>query len=109
MSINSRQKGARAERLLASKLREYGYEARRGCQYAGKNGDADVEGLPGVHIECKAVQRLNVLDAYDQSRRDARPGEIPVVMHKKDYTPWYVTLSLEDFLRLYRDWEGYDE
>lgn len=109
MSINSRQKGARAERLLASKLREYGYDARRGCQYAGKNGDADVEGLPGVHIECKDVQRLNVLDAYDQSRRDARPGEIPVVMHKKDYTPWYVTLSLEDFLRLYRDWEGDDE
>ena len=109
MAINSRQKGARAERLLASKLREYGYEARRGCQYAGKNGDADVEGLPGVHIECKDVQRLNVLDAYDQSRRDARPGEIPVVMHKKDYTPFYVTLSLEDFLRLYRDWEGDDE
>lgn len=106
MSINSRQKGARTERLLASKLREYGYDCRRGCQYSGANGDADVVGLPGLHIECKAVQRLNVLEAYDQSKRDARDGEIPVVIHKKDYTPFYVTLSLEDFIRLYRDWEG---
>lgn len=106
--INSRQKGARAERLLASKLREYGYQARRGQQFSGKNGDADVVGLPGIHIECKDVQRLNVLDAYDQSKRDARDGEIPVVMHKKDYTPWYVTMSLEDFMRFYGDWEGKD-
>ena len=51
--MNSKAKGARFERLLASKLRDYGYDARRGQQYCGANGDADVIGLPGIHIEDK--------------------------------------------------------
>lgn len=47
--MNSRTKGAAGERELASKLREYGFEARRGQQYSGANGDADVVGLPQIH------------------------------------------------------------
>lgn len=51
--MNSRQKGAAGERELAKALRSHGFETRRGQQYCGSNGDADVVGLPGVHIECK--------------------------------------------------------
>lgn len=36
--MNSRQKGARGERELAKKLREYGFDSRRGQQYSGANG-----------------------------------------------------------------------
>ena len=57
---NSRRKGADGERELAKKLKEYGYDTRRGQQYSGANGDADVVGLPGIHIECKRVERLNI-------------------------------------------------
>lgn len=47
---NSRNKGARYERELARAFRAEGYEqARRGQQYSGANGDADVVGLPGIH------------------------------------------------------------
>lgn len=106
--MNSRQKGARGERELALALRELGYEARRGQQFSGKNGDADVVGLPKIHIECKRVEHLNIDDALDQSIRDARDGEIPVVMHRKNHTPWKVTLLLSDFIRFYRDYEGDD-
>ena len=54
MPVNSKQKGARFERLLASKFREYGYDARRTAQYCGNTGDAsDVVGLNGLHIEAK--------------------------------------------------------
>lgn len=49
--MNSRAKGAGGERELAKKLREYGYDCRRGQQFSGANGDADVVGLPGIHIE----------------------------------------------------------
>ena len=46
MGKASRDKGARFERSLASKFREYGYDARRTAQYCGKTGDAsDVVGL----------------------------------------------------------------
>ena len=103
--MNSRQKGARGERELASKLREYGYEARRGQQYSGVNGDPDVIGLDGIHIECKRVERLNLEDAMAQSKRDAREGEIPTVFHRKNNCKWLVTLDLEDFMRMYGECE----
>lgn len=107
MPINSRAKGARAERNLASKLRDLGYDgARRGQQFSGANGDADVEGLPGIHIEAKHVEKLNIHEALAQSERDARPGEKPVVMHKKNNTKWLVTMTLDEWIELYREWEA---
>lgn len=107
--MNSKDKGARGERELAARLRFLGIDARRGQQYSGANGDADVVGLPGIHIECKRVERLNLEKAYDQSKRDAaRVGDIPTVMHRKNGGEWLVTLSLEHFLSLYKAWErGY--
>lgn len=104
--MNSRAKGAGGERELAKKLREYGYDCRRGQQFSGANGDADVVGLPGIHIECKRVERLNLEDAMAQSRRDAREGEIPVVMHRKTRSPWLVTMTLESWIEIYREWEA---
>ena len=107
--INSRQKGARAERELANLLKEYGYETRRGQQYSGANGDADVVGLDKIHIECKRVERLNIDDAVAQSVRDARVGETPVVMHRKNNQRWLVTMRLEDWIEFYRKWSKADE
>lgn len=100
--MNSRQKGARGERELANKLKEFGIEARRGQQFSGLNGDADVVGMDGVHIECKRVEALNVEKALQQSERDSREGEMPVVMHRRNGEQWKVTLRLEDFIRLWR-------
>lgn len=102
--MNSREKGKRGERNLASTLRGYGYDAKRGQQYNGADGSADVIGLKGIHIECKWVEHLNVLDAMAQSKRDSRDGEIPVVMHKKNNTEWFVTMTLEDWIKLYREY-----
>lgn len=102
MQINSRAKGASNERKLANKLKEYGYDTRRGQQYSGANGDADVVGIDGIHIECKAVEKLNLDKAMEQSINDAREGEIPVVMHKKNRKQWKVTMLLEDFVKLHK-------
>lgn len=99
--MNSRNKGAKGERELAAKLREYGYNCRRGQQYSGANGDADVVGLPGVHIECKRVEKLNLYDAMSQSARDARNGETPVVFHRRNNKEWLVTLRLNDYMNMY--------
>ncbi|MDD3370014.1 MAG: hypothetical protein PHP50_14230 [Lachnospiraceae bacterium] len=107
--MNSRAKGAAGERELSNKLKDYGYMCRRGQQYCGSNGDADVVGLPGIHIECKRVEHLNLYDAMAQSKHDAVSGEMPVVMHRKNHCDWLVTLSLDDFIALYREWSGSDE
>lgn len=101
--MNSRQKGAAGERELANALKTYGYDTRRGQQFCGANGDADVIGIEGLHIECKRVEKLNIDNAYKQAAEDARDGETPVVMHRKNGQKWKVTLSLEDFMKL---WKG---
>ena len=102
MGKASREKGKRGERELAAELREYGYDARRGQQYSGKGGD-DVVGLPGIHIECKRVERLDLYAAMEQATNDAKDDERPVVFHRKNNKEWLVTLGLEDFIRIYGD------
>lgn len=102
---NSRNKGAAFERKLAGELRQYGYDCRRGQQYSGANGDADVTGLKGIHIEAKAREKMQLYDWMAQSIRDSREGEMPVVMHKKNYCDILVTMRLSDWIELYREWE----
>lgn len=106
MPINSRNKGKVGEREIAKILRDYGYEdCRRGEQYCGANGDADVVGLPEIHCEIKRVEKLNVDNAIDQAVRDARAGEMPTVFHRKNRKPWLVTMKLDDWMRLYKSYE----
>ena len=99
---NAREKGKRGELELAQLLRGKGYDAHRSAQYCGKTGAAaDVVGVPGVHIECKRVERLNLYKAMEQAARDsaaAGKGEIPVVVHRRNGQAWLITLGLEDFL-----------
>ena len=78
MGKSQREKGKRGERELAGQLREYGYDCRRGQQYCGCSGAADVVGLPGIHIE----------------------------FHRRDYEEWLVTMRLEEWIHLYREWES---
>ena len=74
MAVNSKRKGADGERELAKKLNEYGFSTRRSVQYNGKadDGKADLVNLPGIHIECKRVERLNVSEAMTQAINDAK-------------------------------------
>lgn len=108
MAVNSKQKGARFERQLASKFREYGYDARRTAQYCGNTGDAsDVVGLPGIHIEAKHQETMRLYEWISQAKRDAAKGEnLPAVFHKKNNAEILVTMTLEDWMNLYREWEA---
>ena len=99
--MNSRNKGKNGELELARILREYGYNARRGQQYCGANGDADVVGLPGIHIECKRVERLNLREAMEQAFRDALSSEMPAVFRRKNHGSWMVTMMIDDWMELY--------
>lgn len=105
MAINSKRKGKVGELELAKKLKEYGYETRRSQQYAGMNGDADVVGLPFIHCEVKRVEKLNLYDAMSQAIGDSKEGEKPTVFHRRNYCDWLVTMRLEDWIELYREWE----
>ena len=111
MAVNSKQKGARFERLLASKFREYGYsDSRRTAQYCGNTGDAsDVVGLPGIHVEAKHQEKMHLYDWMDQAKRDAEAGgegRIPVVFHKKNHADILVTMRFDDFMEIYKEYDA---
>jgi len=115
MKINSKQKGARGEREFAQLLRDHGFEARRGQQYCGANGDADVicDSLPQFHFEVKRTETLNLKKAILQSQADCgkkmqenlnRIGVhstiVPVVMHRYSGGKWMAIIEANEFLKM---------
>lgn len=99
--MNVKRKGSEGERELARQLTAAGYPAHRNDQqYIGGVGNPDVsaEGLGHFHIECKRVEKLNVPEAMKQAQRDAA-GRVPVVMHRRNHSPWLCTMLLTDWLR----------
>lgn len=104
MGKSSQRKGAKGEFELAAILREYGYECDRGGSLTF--GEVpDITGLPGIHIEDKRVERLNVGEAMDQAIRDSgrMKDGIPALFHRKNRKPWLVTMRLSDWLQLYKE------
>lgn len=104
MGRASREKGAKGERELSNILRgRYGYGTKRGMVFLGQS---DIIGLPGIHIECKRVEKLNIHAAIDQAREEAvkKKDGMPVVFHRKNRTAWLVTMGLDDWMKLYGAW-----
>ena len=102
VAINSCKKGKAAERNFAAWLREeIDPNARRGFgQSAGGSCRPDVESSLPIHVEVKHVERLAIYDAMDQSIRDCHPNNIPIVAHRKNRTPWHITILASDLIRL---------
>lgn len=108
MGKMSMEKGKRGEREFASLCRNYGYNVTRSAQHCGKTaGVADVVGLPGIHVEVKNQERLNLRDAMNQAIRDSEAAgqdEIPIVAHKRNNAPWLITMIAEDFFHMYGEY-----
>ena len=102
MGRPSQRKGAAGERELAKVLEAEGYPMERGGYCYGTI--PDLVGLPGIHVEVKRVERLNVSQAMNQAERDAIKFQdgAPAVFHRKNREPWLVTMKLTDWLKLYK-------
>lgn len=100
--INSKQKGKVGELEFAKLCREYGFDCRRSVQYAGINNDADVVGLPDLHIEVKRVERLNIDAAMEQAQRDKKEEELAIVAHRKNNKEWLITMTADDWMEIYK-------
>ena len=103
MSRSQQRKGADGERELVETLKGYGFETQRGGSETFGTVP-DVVGLPGIHIEVKRVERLNISEAMKQAICDSlrfRDG-LPAVFHRRNRQPWLVTMRLADWMTLYR-------
>ena len=104
--MNSKNKGSRGEREFAALCRDEGYDnVQRGQQFQGGIESPDVKGLPGVHVEVKRTEKLNVHSAMAQSVHDSDGGAIPIVAHRRNRDKWLVTMLATDWFSLYREWE----
>ena len=104
---SSKRKGKIGELEVVNLLKAAGFNVHRSVQYCGATGDAPdvvVEGFP-LHIEVKRVEKLNLKQAYEQAVHDSKANgnnDIPAVFHRQSRQPWMVTVSLNDFLKLYK-------
>lgn len=103
---SSKNKGKRGEAECVRLFRDNGYEVHRTVQYNGRSpaGAADLDGIPGLHIEVKRVERLNIQEAVDQTTRDHKPGTLRAVFHRKNNCEWLVTMPAEDWFRIFREY-----
>lgn len=100
--IDSRSKGKAGELEFRDVLRSFGWDARRGQQRSGVD-QADVIGGPeGVHFEVKRVEMLRLWPAVAQATRDAPPGSVPVVVHRRSRSGWVAILPVEALLEALR-------
>ena len=102
MGKTSQRKGADGERELSGLLRQHGFDIQRGGSLSF-GMVPDLVGLPGIHIEVKRVERLNVGEAMAQAIWDAERFHdgAPTLFHRRNRQPWLVTMRLEDWLELY--------
>ena len=101
--INSRQKGARAEREAAAEwasLFPGNVTARRGQQFSGGTESPDVvTSMENVHLEVKRTEKGNPYKWMEQAVRDAGP-KLPIVLHRRNGEEWLAIVRLSDVPRL---------
>ncbi len=102
---SSKKKGSRGELEFAHLCQSHGYDVHRTAQFRGNTGCAgDCEGLEGIHIEVKRVEKLNLENAMNQSIHDAEAenkGNFPIVAHRKNKGEWLITMRAEDWFQLF--------
>ena len=104
MGKSSQRKGRDGERELRDILQGYGYQVECG-EPVSFGAVPDLVGLPGIHIECKRVEKLNIPEAMRQAVRDSerfRDG-MPALFHRRNRQPWLVTMRLDDWMKVYTE------
>lgn len=70
-------------------------------------GHADLVGLPGLALEAKRVERLDMERCLAQAIVNAQPDEVPLVVTRRSRVSTgasRVILRLDDFLKFYSAW-----
>jgi Holliday junction resolvase len=100
--MRRKRKGDDFERQVASILAdELGADIRR-VLLSGPRGEGDVEGIPEVHIECRRRERVRLGQWFEEESHKAN-GKPFALIHKRSREPVFVTMSLSDWMRLFRE------
>lgn len=94
----SRQKGARFERQLAKILTAAGFPSTRNARN-GISTDDIAHSVPGVHIEAKHCEKLEIPKWWRQAESDCDGREI-VIAFKQNRVEPKVVITLAHYLEL---------
>ncbi len=100
-----KSKGNRGEREIVDILKAHGYPAYRNFASGGYGG-SDIVGLPGMAVEVKMVEKLNIWKALEQGEQAASATDTPTVFFRRNRSRWYAALPLEDLLGLIEEARG---
>lgn len=102
MTNNNKRRGDNAERLLVAWLRDNGFPNAERAYGAGRPDDVgDIDGIPGVVIECKNQQRLDLagwVTETEHERRQAGADHGLLIVKRRGHTNpgrWYCVMELE--------------
>jgi len=99
--MRAKRKGDNFERQVAGILADHlGFEVQR-VLLSGQRGEGDVQGVPGLHIECKRQEQTRLQEWFEHERPKAN-GKPLAIFHKKNRGPIMVTMLLDDWLELFR-------
>lgn len=98
MGKHQREKGKRGEREAAIELTFLlGTLVERTQQFKGSPQSADLEGIPGLHLEVKRVERLSLYPALEKAESESG-NDCPVLLHRRNGKRWVFIGYLDDLL-----------
>jgi Holliday junction resolvase len=98
----SRDKGARGERELAEILsHELGVVVKRKLGQARDGGD-DIQ-VGKFRIEVKRREKLSIDSWCEQVEKASEPGDVPVLVYRRNGQPWRVVVGLQWFIKAMRE------
>lgn len=107
MGKSQQRKGRGGELEIVKIFQAHGIDAQPGDPVSF-GSTPDVVGIPGIHPEIKRAERLNVLNAMNQAIRDSEKFHdgVPTLFHRRNRSPWLVTMRLEDWAQIYTKAQG---
>ena len=100
--INARTKGNQFEIYVRNVFRALGYmraKTSRSCNRELDAAGVDLVGTSHYLVQCKAVERSQDMHKL-LDKMPKQPGDMPLVMHKRNRQGTTVTMHLDAFLRL---------
>lgn len=113
---SARDKGANYERKIAKRLKdEFGVDVKRtGAQERWKVHGGDINAakyqdtiLTDFFWELKCREQWQIIDWYKKASYDAGPYQTPLIVATKNREDDYVFLSLDNFLSILYELDGY--
>lgn len=80
-------------------LHALGFPKARRNFGSGSQGGGDITGVPGVHLEVKYQEALNIWAALAQACDEAGTN-VPVVAFRRNRSGWFGALPLDDLAAL---------